>query len=159
SLARFGDERMANRLFGAVCLLLVGGIPAGAVAAAEPAVVLIADGAGDYRGLSTAVTKAVAEAELPFAIQPACWSHGYRRSLADQLDRAHARAEGRRLAGRVLALRTACPERPVYLMAHSAGAAVVLAAADWLPPDSVERIILLEPTVSAFADVRPALCC
>src|SRR5262249_14415382 len=85
SLARFGDERMANRLFGAVCLLLVAGIPAGAVAAAEPAVVLIADGAGDYRGLSTAVTKAVAEAELPFAIEPACWSHGYRRSLADQL--------------------------------------------------------------------------
>jgi pimeloyl-ACP methyl ester carboxylesterase len=147
---------MPQRILGAVCLLLLGGLPA---AAAEPAVVLVADGAGDYRGLSKAVTQAVAAAGLPLIVEPACWSHGYRRSLADQVDQAHARAEGRRLAERVLAYRTACPERPVYLLAHSAGAAVVLYAAAWLPPDSVDRILLLAPTVSAYADVRPALRC
>jgi pimeloyl-ACP methyl ester carboxylesterase len=105
------------------------------------------------------VRKAVEEAGLAVAVEPACWSHGYRRSIADQCDRAHARAEGERLAAKVLALRTTCPGRPVYLLAHSAGAAVALAAAAYLPPDSVERIVLLAPTVSAHADLRPALRC
>lgn len=128
-------------------------------AAAQEAIVLIADGAGDYRGLSTAMSQAVIEAELPLVVEPACWSHGFRRIVADQVDLAHSRAQGQRLASKVLAYREACPSRPVYLMAHSAGALVVLAAADHLPPGSVERIVLLAPAASAYADLRPALRC
>lgn len=124
---------------------------------AAPGIVVVADGAGDYRGLSTALRQAVADAGLPLEVEPAAWSHGYRRSLVDQIDRAHHEAEGRRLAGRVLVLRDAYPDRPIYLLSHSAGAGVVLAAASCLPPHSVERIVLLAPTVSAHADLRPAL--
>jgi hypothetical protein len=36
---------------------------------------------------------------------------------------------------------------------------VVLAAAEVLPPASVERIVLLAPSVSAGYDLRPALAC
>ncbi|HXG10685.1 MAG TPA: alpha/beta hydrolase [Gemmataceae bacterium] len=155
-----------------LCLLLAGGGAsagrgdqgeavrgAAGPAAGATGVVLVADGAGDYLGLTKAVQQAVADAGLPLEVEPLRWSHGYRRSFADQVDRAHIRAQGQRLADKVLALRQACPDRPVYLMAHSAGAAVVLAAAPCLPPDSVERIVLLAPTVSAHADIRPALLC
>src|SRR5205807_2637254 len=37
--------------------------------------------------------------------------------------------------------------------------AVVLAAAEALPPDSVDRIVLLAPAVSSAYDLRPALAC
>jgi pimeloyl-ACP methyl ester carboxylesterase len=45
----------------------------------------------------------------------------------------------------------------VYLVGHSAGCAVALAAGDVLPPDSLRRIVLLAPSISADYDVRPAL--
>lgn len=128
-------------------------------AAERDGVVIVVDGAGDYRGMSTAMTQAVMENNSPLVVEPACWSHGYGRSIADQMDRAHARAQGERLAARVLAYRETCPGRPIFLMAHSAGGTVVLEAAQCLPPDSVERIILLEVTMSAYVDVRPMLCC
>jgi len=57
---------------------------------------------------------------------------------------------------RVAACRQACPGK-VYLVGHSAGCAVILAAAEQLPPDSVDRIILLAPSVSMGYDLRSAL--
>jgi pimeloyl-ACP methyl ester carboxylesterase len=46
---------------------------------------------------------------------------------------------------------------PIYLVGHSAGCAVVLAAAEALPPDSLDRILLFAPSVPADYDLRPAL--
>ena len=42
-------------------------------------------------------------------------------------------------------------------MGHSAGCAVVLAAAEALPPGGVDRIVLLAPSVCTAYDLRPAL--
>ena len=67
--------------------------------------------------------------------------------------------EGQRLACRVTALRQASPAAEVYLVGHSAGCAVVLAAAESLPPGGVNRIILLAPSASLDYDLRPALRC
>jgi pimeloyl-ACP methyl ester carboxylesterase len=141
------------------CFLMLAAMTATAspVPTEERTLVMVADGAGDFRGLSTALRRAVQELDLPLEIEPAAWSHGYRRVIADQCDRAHIWAEGRRLADRIVAARTACPTRPVYLMAHSAGNALALATAHFLPPDSVERVVLLAPTTPAHADLRPAL--
>jgi pimeloyl-ACP methyl ester carboxylesterase len=77
--------------------------------------------------------------------------------LADEIDYAHARCEGLRLAGRVAAYRRACPSAGVYLVGHSAGCAVVLAAVEALPPGTVEGVVLLAPALSADYDLRPAL--
>ena len=55
------------------------------------------------------------------------------------------------------AYRQAYPGRKVYLVGHSAGCAVVLAAAERLPTDSVDRLILLAPSVCVTYDLRPAL--
>src|SRR5262249_17972209 len=43
------------------------------------------------------------------------------------------------------------------LIGHSAGCAVVLAAAEQLPPDTIDRIVLLAASVCANYDLRPAL--
>lgn len=121
-------------------------------------VVFVADGAGGWHATSLALGEVLAEARLPLAVERVEWTHGYYRVFADQMDYCHAQAEGRRLAAQVMAYRQACRGK-VYLLGHSAGSAVILAAAEVLPPDSVDRILLLAPSVSMAYDVRPALRC
>jgi pimeloyl-ACP methyl ester carboxylesterase len=45
----------------------------------------------------------------------------------------------------------------VYLVSHSAGGTVALAALETAPPGAVDRAVLLSPSVSADYDLRPAL--
>ena len=61
------------------------------------------------------------------------------------------------LAGQVLAVKQADPSRPVFLIGHSAGAALVLEAAADLPPGTLDRLIVLSAAVSPQYDLRPAL--
>jgi pimeloyl-ACP methyl ester carboxylesterase len=122
-------------------------------------VIFSADGAGGFQATSQALRQAVGEQGLPLLVEAIAWSHGYGRVLADQTDRAHLEAEGRRLAERVAYWRQRFPDRPVYLVGHSAGCGVVLAATDHLPPGGVERVVLLAPAASASQNLRPALAC
>jgi hypothetical protein len=122
-------------------------------------VIFAADGAGNFQATSEGLRRVVAEEGLPLRVETFEWSHGYGRMLADQLDYGHIVDEGKRLAGCVAAYRRACPAAEVYLVGHSAGSAVVLAAAEYLPSGYVDGIILLAPAVSAGYDLRPALCC
>jgi len=136
--------------------------PATYRAAAPPgpppaAVVFIANGAGDSRTVSENLTRVVAEAGAPLQIETVIWSRGFRRAVADQMDHDNHLAYGRQLALQAAAYRRAYPERRIYFIGQSAGGAVVLAAAEQLPPDSVDRIILLAPSVCRSYDLRPAL--
>jgi pimeloyl-ACP methyl ester carboxylesterase len=131
--------------------------------AAFPAVtptraVFVADGAGNFQGASRMLHSVATADRLPIDVRTYDWSHGYGRILADQLLYGDAREEGRHLAGAVLDYRRAHPDIPIYLTGHSAGAGVVLAALEALPPGVVERAILLSPSVSTYYDLRPALC-
>jgi pimeloyl-ACP methyl ester carboxylesterase len=121
-------------------------------------VILVADGAGNTAGLSTALREGVAAERLPLCVETFEWSYGPYRYLADEMGYRHAREAGCRLAARVAAYRQAYPDGKVCLVAHSAGCLVVLTAAENLPPASVERIVLLAPAVSDRYDLRPALC-
>src|SRR5262249_6740259 len=131
--------------------------------AGEPpaeAVVFAADGIGGYEVTSATLRPRPQACRLSLCVRTVAWSHGYGRALADHVDYGHARSEGRKLAAQVLCYQQeagAGPPLPVYLVSHSGGSAVVLAAAEFLPPDSVERIVLLAPSVSAEYDLRPAL--
>jgi pimeloyl-ACP methyl ester carboxylesterase len=120
-------------------------------------VVFVADGAGGFHAPSDAFQNALREEGIPLHVESAAWSHGYLRVLADEMDYCYARQEGQRLAVQVAAYRQHCPTGEIYLVGHSAGSAVVLAAAEALAPDSVDRIILLSPSVSTNYDVKPAL--
>jgi pimeloyl-ACP methyl ester carboxylesterase len=144
-----------------LCALLGAGTAArGQGPAARPAaqgVVIVCDGSGDFRTLSTGMACAVAEAGLPLYVETFVWSHGYGRYVRDHTDHCNHLAKGCALAQRVLAWRRAYPCLKIYLAGHSAGNAVVLAAAERLPPDTVDRIVLLAPSVSPGYDLRPAL--
>jgi hypothetical protein len=131
-----------------------------ALAAPGPSVegvVFVANGSGDLRNLSANLSHVVTETATPLQIETMPWSHGRWRFLADHLDHGNHRAQGRCLASQVIAYRQSHPGCPVYLVGHSTGCAVILAAAEDLPVDAVERVILLAPSVCVSYDLRPAL--
>jgi pimeloyl-ACP methyl ester carboxylesterase len=125
--------------------------------APEAGIVYSASGAGSFFSSTDALAEAIQERGLPLRVEPVAWSHGYGRILSDHLDYDNVRAQGCRLAERIALQKQAFPETKVHLVAHSAGSAVVVAAAEQLPPGSIEHIILLSPAISADYDLRPAL--
>jgi len=122
-------------------------------------VIFVADGAGGGDATTRAFRRALEDEGVPLAVEGLNWSHGFGRYLSDERDRNYARERGQELAGRVMAYRATAPNGAVYLVSHSAGAAVILDAAEALPPGSVNRLVLLAPSVSADWDLRPALRC
>jgi pimeloyl-ACP methyl ester carboxylesterase len=121
-------------------------------------VVFSVDGAGNFQATSAALQEAIEMEHLPLKVEVFEWSHGYARVLSDQVDRAHARRQGEALARRIGSLRQQYPGAQIDVVAHSAGCAVALAAAESLPVDTVDTIVLLAPSVSADYDLRPTLC-
>jgi pimeloyl-ACP methyl ester carboxylesterase len=120
-------------------------------------VVFVANGSGDFRTVSENLCRVVAETGTPLQVETVAWSHGLGRYVTDHLDHCNHLDQGRRLAAQVVAYRQAYPGRRVCLVGHSAGCAVVLAAAEALPPDGVDRLVLLAPSVCVSYDLRPAL--
>jgi pimeloyl-ACP methyl ester carboxylesterase len=127
-------------------------------------VVFVADGSGDFRTTSRVLCETVNASKAPLRVETFVWSHGYSRMLIDHVDHCNHLEEGRRLAGFIasasvppLVAGTCGSQRGVYLVGHSSGAAVVLAAAEASPPGSIERIVLLAPAVAHDYDLRPAL--
>ncbi len=119
--------------------------------------VWVVDGAGDMKGCSNALTQANMLAGNTMELSVFPWSHGYRKLLIDQIDGQHAKAQGARLAAAILDRKKREPGRRVVLVSHSAGCAVALAAGDCLPPEAIDRSILLAPSVSTGYDLRPSL--
>jgi hypothetical protein len=119
--------------------------------------VWVVDGAGDLKGCSAALSHANFLGGNPVELSAFAWSHGYRRLLLDQIDTKHAREQGARLAAAIQSRSAREPGRRVVLVAHSAGCAVALAAGDVLPPNALDRMILLAPSVSTGYDLRPSL--
>jgi pimeloyl-ACP methyl ester carboxylesterase len=120
-------------------------------------VIFVADGAGDFRAASAGFRIALAEDHWPVHVETVTWSHGFLCILRDQLDYAYGRAEGCRLAARIASLKSRHPGVKIYLAGHSAGTVVAVAAAEALPPGSIEGMALLAPSLSTFYDLRPAL--
>lgn len=149
-----------------LCLLLLGGCKGRQLHEVQQipvqhseGVVFVLDGAGGYHTLAYALAYTTIETRMPVLVQPVVWSHGEGYHLRDQIDNRHTEMQGERLAQQVLAWKRQFPDKPVYLVGYSAGSAPILLAGNYLPPDSVERIVLLAPAVSEKADLRPALRC
>lgn len=120
-------------------------------------VVFVANGAGGRHDATAALVKAADEAGPGLHVRSFDWSHGRGRGLADVSDAAHVRYQGQLLAEEVRRCLCEHPGVSVSLVGYSAGGAVVLAAAECLPADSLERIVLLAPAVSPCYDLRRAL--
>ena len=119
--------------------------------------VIVVNGAGGFEVCASVIYQVVAEDRLPLDVVSYRWTHGYLRIPADQMDAAHMARQGQRLAEYILACRRTAPERPVFLLGHSAGCGLVLCAAEQLPPQTLEGIVLLAPAVSSEHDLRPVL--
>ena len=120
-------------------------------------ILLMVDGAGGFEASSRTIRQTAAEMNLPLEVRVFRWTHGFCRIAADQMHGAHLHREGRMLAEQILRCRQEAPKEAFFLMGHSAGCGVVLVAAENLPPNTVDRIVLLAPAVSATHDLRRAL--
>jgi hypothetical protein len=123
----------------------------------QPGIVFVADGSGNTGTLSYNLSQAVSKTTTPLQVKRFDWSHGDMRVIADHLDQKNHLAQGRRLAGEITDYLRVNPGSKVYLAGHSSGSAVILHAAESLPPDTLEKIILLSPSVCASYDLRPSL--
>jgi pimeloyl-ACP methyl ester carboxylesterase len=85
------------------------------------------------------------------------WTHGLGKPLRDLQDTRHFLHKADELAQQISRAKASDPEKPIYLIGHSGGAGLVLAAAERQPPATVERVILLSAAVSPKYDLRPAL--
>ncbi|MFT3878370.1 MAG: alpha/beta fold hydrolase [Gemmatales bacterium] len=118
---------------------------------------LVANGSGDSGTLTNNLSVAVESTSTSLGVESFDWSHGRGMSFADHADRDNQLAQGKRLAAQVIEY-TKVPGAPkIYLMGHSTGCAVVLIAAENLPPGTIEKIVLLAPSVPDIYDLRPAI--
>ncbi|HTU16881.1 MAG TPA: alpha/beta hydrolase [Gemmataceae bacterium] len=120
-------------------------------------ILFMIDGAGGFEASSRTIRQTAAEDKLPLEVRSVRWTHGYWRVISDQTHASHMQRAGRKLAEQLLLCREEAPEEPIFLMGHSAGCGVVLCAAENLPPNTLERIVLLAPAVSSKHDLRAAL--
>ncbi len=150
---------MFRRLF-LVLLFLV--LPTAARAGApgagpRPGIVFIAGGIGGLDPLQTWGPLAFEWSGVPHEVYVFEWTHGVCRPFLDLRDHDHLIAQATKLAELIAQVKARAPDCPVYLVGHSAGAGLCLAAAERLPPGTVERMVLLSAAVSAGYDLRPAL--
>jgi hypothetical protein len=120
-------------------------------------IVFVLDGAGGFEAASRTIRNTITEEQVPLEVRVYQWTHGYCRILADEIHASHLQRAGHKLAELIWACRQEGPEQPIYLLAHSAGCGVALIAAENLPPNSLERIVLLAPAVSSKRELRGAL--
>jgi pimeloyl-ACP methyl ester carboxylesterase len=123
----------------------------------ELGVVFAAHPSGGGELLQHNIRTVVARSGLPLRVVAVMWGHGPGAVPQDVQDQANHHDQGLILARNIMKYRQWNPGGKVYLISHSAGGAVLLAAANYLPPNSVERIILMSPGVSSCYDLRPAL--
>lgn len=120
-------------------------------------VVYCADGSGGPGGTTGVLQSVVAAEKTPLRVEMVEWSHGRGRYLADHLHLANIERSGQRLAQQALAQRKRYPDKRICFVGQSAGCAVILVAAESVPPGVVDRIVMLAPSVSRRYDLRPAL--
>jgi hypothetical protein len=120
-------------------------------------IVFVAEGIGGLDFIARAAQSSLIHAGLPHEVRIFTWTHGEGHFLKDLQDTVHLLHKADELAAEVLRVKERDPRRPVYLVGKSGGAGLVLAAAERLPPCTLERIVLLSAAVSPTYDLRQAL--
>lgn len=123
----------------------------------EAGIVFVVEGVGGWDILGPVAQHSLPKAGVKHEIVNFVWTHGRGKLFRDLQDIRYVLQKAEVLANRVRRYREENPDRPVYLMGRSGGAGLVLAAAERLPPATLERVILLSPAVSPAYDLCPAL--
>lgn len=119
-------------------------------------VVFVVDGAG---GRFPCVDRLedFAACGCPLEVINVPWTHGYKHNLKDQTDCLHSRMEGQKLAALVTSYRMENPGCRICVLGYCAGCGVALAGAEEMPPNTIDEMVFLAPSVSPCYDLRPAL--
>ena len=118
--------------------------------------VFVVNGAGAATNLSDNLQDVNESRNFGLHIQMVPWTR-YDSACKDLTDHEAQLKAAARIACTVTAIRRDCPNMPIFLIGHSAGARVVLAAAEMMPERSVDRVIVLAPAVSCGYDLTGAL--
>jgi pimeloyl-ACP methyl ester carboxylesterase len=159
--APFAQRLTGEPLLSAIVLIsgcLLG--QADPVGAADPdprPVVFLVVGMGRLIFLGPSARCALPRGRVDYELREFHWQHEKGGQLRDLQDELYLLQKSADLANEIRALRESPSNRPVYLIAHSAGCAVAVHTAELLPARSVERIILLEPALSPTYDLTRAL--
>jgi hypothetical protein len=124
---------------------------------AKPGVVFVVGGVGGIDILGVSAQWALPRAGIPHEVRDFVWTHGWGKVFKDLQDTRHLLRKADVLASEVRQVKARDPDRPVYLLGKSGGTGLVLAAAEMLPPNTLERIVLLSAAVSPTYDLRGAL--
>lgn len=142
----------------AVLLTLSGGRLAPAQTPREKnGVVVMVEGIGGWNVMGKVAKVALRQAGVPHDVAEFHWSHGFGHLLQDLQDTRYLLGKAEDLAEWVRRMHDADPDRPIYLVGHSAGTGIVVRAAELAPPHTIERMILLSSALSPTYDLRPAL--
>jgi len=125
----------------------------------QAGLVVSLDGVGGYDWGPRWLRAGLDEAGVKMAIVIYEWSKGPKGLfVADLVDEPRNRQAARDLAQMVATYAAAMPDRPVTLIGHSGGAAIVVWALEAMPKDCrVERAILLAPAIAPDYDLTSAL--
>jgi hypothetical protein len=122
-----------------------------------PGIIFIVGGIGGIDITGTLAQMSLPRAGVPHEIRDFIWTHGVGHFLKDLQDTRHVLKKAVELAELIRRARAENPDRPIFIIAKSGGAGLALAAAETLPPGTLERIILLSAAVSPTYDLRGAL--
>jgi pimeloyl-ACP methyl ester carboxylesterase len=120
-------------------------------------VVFVVGGVGGWDILGTASQWELPRVGIHHEVRDFVWTHGFGQPFKDLQDTPHLRRKADELAEEIRKVKKKDPRRPIYLIGKSGGAGLVLLAAERLPADTLDRIILLSAAVSPGYDLRPAL--
>jgi hypothetical protein len=140
-------------------LNLLGGEASGAEqlqSSARPGLVFVVDGVGGLDYLGETVRWAFSSAGIATEARDFVWTHRWGHWLQDLQDFRHLLRKAKDLADEIREAKAEDPDRPIYLLGKSGGTGLVLATAEQLPPNTIERIVLLSAAVSPTYDLRGA---
>lgn len=125
--------------------------------AAERGTVIVIGGLGGFDTLTTHTRAAMDHCFLNYEVIHFNWSHGKGRFLVDLVDHHNVAHYSRCLADLIMQIRAEDPQRRICVLAWSGGVGVALGAGELLPPDTLDRIVLMCAACSANYDLRGAL--
>lgn len=119
-------------------------------------IVFVVHGVGGDTKLGDNLLDLNSERHLGLRLKVVPWArhNALYQDLLDQKAHLHAAAS---IACTITAIRKDCPNLPIFLIGHSAGARIVLAAGEMVPENSVDRIIVLAPAVTCSYDLTGAM--
>jgi pimeloyl-ACP methyl ester carboxylesterase len=124
---------------------------------ATPGIVILVEGIGGFSVMGPVGKAALHIVGLPHEVREFRWSHGFGHLLQDLQDTRYFLAKAEELAALIGRLRDEKPDRPIFLVGHSAGTGLVVRAAELAPPGSIDRLVLMSSALSPNYDLRLAL--